>query len=675
MPALDAVLDRIARGAPGVYTLPPDPVRRLTGERMDVCAFVGVAPRGPCRVPKVDETAQHAADWTMCLPGRARLRSVAVPVERFDEYRALFGGFEGPGLLPYAVASFFEQGGARAYIVRVVHEYGDARNNKGVAHGELAGLAVPLAFAARNEGRWGNALVLALTFLAAPLQAVALTAASLRLARDSALPEGALLRLHLVDGTRHLRWVTGVATAGDMQQPQRYRAATLSAALPGAGGGVFKPEQLVRIEEVAGELAVSDGAGRSECFTALGLSVAHPRWLASVLCQQSTLVWPDAAWAGGRVMPLNPALPSAASRPFDGGADRWADLVHADFFDAGWDPAADDADFAGLHALHRIPDLTQLCVPDLYQPRALPPAGKVFQPSLAGPAFGDCVVLPPAPAQDDLTDALAGLALDPKRPDHLARIVALQQQVAGFAATTAERIALLDVPPGLTPQQILAWRSQFDTGYAAAYHPWLAVAGDDDGRDALVLIPPSAPAAGIIAARELQLGVQAGPANSVARDAVKTAVRVDPQTHAALHQSGVNVFLHDSTGVLLSAARTLSRDADWRQLSVRRLMLMLRRTLARRMQWAVFEPNGPALRRELAQLVTALLRRLYRAGALRGASEAQAFFVRCDDVLNPPWRGDVGELVMQIGVAPAEPLEFIVLRLTRDGDGTLSLEE
>lgn len=675
MPALDAVLDRIARGAPGVYTLPPEPVRRLTGERLDVCAFVGVAPRGPCRVPLTDETAAHAADWTMCDPDRPRLRSVAVPVEGFDEYRALFGGFEGPGLLPYAVASFFEQGGARAYIVRIVHDYGGPADASGVASGELIGLAAPLAFSARNEGSWGNGLVLALAFKATRCQASALTDTTLQLATGSTLVLGALLRLRLSDGTRHLRWVDSIATVGDALQPRRVRVATLSAALPGAGGGVFAPEQLVAIEQVEGELSLGDGAGRHERFVALGLSVEHPRWLGTVIAQQSTLAWPGWDWAGTRIAPLDATLAPASSGAFQGGEDRWPDLVHADFFDARWDPLADEARFAGIHTLYHIADVTQLCVPDLYQPRALPPVDTVFEESLAGPEFADCLVLPPPPEQDDLADALAGLVLDPGLPGDLTQIVALQQQVVEFAMTTREHIALLDVPPGLTVPQIVAWRSHFATAFAAAYHPWPSVARSDDARDALVRVPPSAVAAGVIAARELRLGVQVGPANEVVLDAVKVDARVSPAEHATLHQAHINVFLQAPAGVTLSAARTLSTEPEWRQLSVRRLMLMLRRVLERQMQWAVFEPNGAALRSELTHLVIVLLRRLYRLGALRGATEAQTFFVRCDDVLNPPYRVDNGELLMEIGVCPAEPLEFIVLRLTRDGDGTLTLED
>src|SRR5262245_32060097 len=113
---------------------------------MDVCAFVGVAPRGPARVPWVGPDAVDDGgrsipeDVPTLAPERPKRRSVAVPVESFDAYRRLYGGFEGPGRLPYAVASFFEQGGRRAYIVRIVHAYGGAKDEAGAATGVLPGL-------------------------------------------------------------------------------------------------------------------------------------------------------------------------------------------------------------------------------------------------------------------------------------------------------------------------------------------------------------------------------------------------------------------------------------------------------------------------------------------------------------------------------------------------------
>jgi phage tail sheath protein FI len=88
-------------------------------------------------------------------------------------------------------------------------------------------------------------------------------------------------------------------------------------------------------------------------------------------------------------------------------------------------------------------------------------------------------------------------------------------------------------------------------------------------------------------------------------------------------------------------------------------------------QWAVFEPNGPALWRDLQSAIEALLRRLFQRGLFAGRTEAESYFVRIDTDVR---RLDRGELCVDIGVAPAEPLEFILVRLRRDGDGTLRLE-
>src|SRR6266852_9064619 len=105
---------------------------------MHVCAFVGVAPRGPVRVPLVDEKRPDTRPSVETT--RPRLRSIAVPVESWDEYRRLYGGFEGSGLLPYAVASFFQQGGRRAYVVRIVPSSGGGE--AAVARGVLGGVRV-----------------------------------------------------------------------------------------------------------------------------------------------------------------------------------------------------------------------------------------------------------------------------------------------------------------------------------------------------------------------------------------------------------------------------------------------------------------------------------------------------------------------------------------------------
>ena len=674
MPALD----RIALGAPGVYMLPPEPIRRLTGVRLDVCAFVGVAPRGPCRVPRIDGTPARSDDWRLCDPARELRRSVAVRVDSFDAYRLLYGGYEGPGLLPHAVASYFEQGGVEAWIVRIVHDHGNAALDAGGrAEGAMPGVAGTASLRARDEGAWGNGLRVTLSFRTRTLQVAALApgTTALRLAAGERLPAGTLLRLRLIDGSHVLRFVATVSQQGDPTQVRQWLVATLDGAAPAVIATAEVIEAELRVHDVdtarLGTGAVR-GQGRDETHRALGLHAAHPRWLATVLCRESQLLWPDIAWAGDRLTPADTLLLGAShtSAPFTGGVDRYAPITHDDFFDAAWDPNEGEP-ASGLQAVASVPDITQLVLPDLYQPQPLPPQADVQVRSVAGPAFSPCVMLPDGAPTVANTVELPGLALDPGLPSDLASIGALFQRVLDFVETTHDHIALLDVPPGLKPAQVVAFRSGFDSAWCALYHPWLAVARGD----ALISVPPSAAAAGIVAAREIAVGIPHGPANQIVAEALKPLARITPAEHDALHPLGINVFVQEPAGVRLSAARTLSLDPQWRQLSVRRLVLMLRRTLLRQMQWAVFEPHTPALRRQLVHMLNAFLRRLYRLGAFTGAAEEQAFFVQCDDDLNPPYRVDNGELVAHIGVAPAEPLEFIVLRFSRSGDGTLSLED
>jgi phage tail sheath protein FI len=103
-------------------------------------------------------------------------------------------------------------------------------------------------------------------------------------------------------------------------------------------------------------------------------------------------------------------------------------------------------------------------------------------------------------------------------------------------------------------------------------------------------------------------------------------------------------------------------------------MTMLRLVIDRQCQYLAFEPHTAALRRQVARTVTALLRDLFRAGAFTGATEADAFFVRCDETVNPRSSVDVGRLVAEVGVAPASPLEYLVVRVSQDTEGQLRVE-
>ena len=656
-------------GPPGVYFESAAPLVAFALERMDVCAFVGVSPRGPSRVPVADDETMRGRP--LVDPARRHRRSVAVAVESFDEYRRHYGGFEGAGLLPYAVRTFFEQGGRRAYVVRIVHQYGDGRDRGGVAHGTLPGITAAGAgveLHARDEGEWGNALTANVAFSVRPIgfDEARSSIAELVLPADALLPAGSMLRVTLAPGIRRLTAVSAVRLVPQEDRPGRELRATLVSPLPSAATAA---------EVVDATLTIDDGAGGHEVHEGLGLHPEHPRFIATVVSQESELAYPDPAWADIDLAPLDERLlVGVASHPqFRDGADRSSDIVPDDFFDAGW-TLGNDEPGDGVHALVQLTDLAMVCAPDLYSPTPLPPVESIVDPpSVAGPEFSPCVDVK-AGEQTAAAPPLGGLSLDPLMPADLARISAYQRQLVELADTLRTFTVLLDVPPGLRPPQILRWRRQFSSAFAAAYHPWISVAPPDDLRDALVRIPPSAVAAGIVAAQELRFGVPHGPANMIAHGAVALDRLVTAGDHAALHAAGINVYVRDPGGFRLTTARTLSSDGRYRQLSVRRLITQLARTLERQTQWIVFEPNTAALRGDLTRALRALLRELFAANAFAGDAEEEAFFVRCDDELND-WRSiDSGCLVAEIGVAPAEPLEFIIVRFVRDLDGRITVE-
>jgi hypothetical protein len=671
-------------GAPGIYRSTDNPIRALTGVRMDVCAFAGVAPRGPARTPYFDEP------WAPqpVMAGETVQLATPVAVESWSAYTRLFGSFEGPGRLPYAVASFFDNGGQRAYVVRIVHQYvkadgtpDDALNEAGISRGCFTGLTASggrrVWVRARNEGTWGMALRARLSFTA---RALALGPPDFFLNRVRVpigldIGPGTTLRLLLGAGVRVIRRAARVVEDWNPLDGSREKWAWLDAPTAVAAQSA---------ELVEGALAIDDGVNPTETHDRIGLASNHPRWLAAVLVNDSDLLYPSddvgklpgdplASWLDSDI-DVDPNLPPAdtedtfANTPVE---DRYAAIAPDDFFDDAW-VAGDERSATGIHSIIDLPDVSLVAAPDLYSPSPLAPVELIVPPIVAGPEFTECVKTPPAVPQGPPAEELTGLQLDPNQD--LDAIAVLQRRLTDLADSLQSFIVLLDVPPGLSQRRMLYWRGKFDTAYAAAYHPWLDVARTDDQRGGLVRVNPSAAAAGIIAQREHVFGVPFGPANVLAVDAVSVDDRVSPARHDELHQHAINVYLIERDGIRLTAARTLSLDPTWRQLNVRRLVTMIRRVLERQMQWSVFEPNNFRLRFQVSRMLEAYLRQLYRANAFTGASEQEAFFVKCDDKLNPLSVEQAGQLIAQVGVAPAEPLEFIVLDLARDGDSVLTKE-
>jgi phage tail sheath protein FI len=112
-------------------------------------------------------------------------------------------------------------------------------------------------------------------------------------------------------------------------------------------------------------------------------------------------------------------------------------------------------------------------------------------------------------------------------------------------------------------------------------------------------------------------------------------------------------------------ARTLTNDPAWKYLNVRRLFNFVENSIEVSTQWVVFEPNDLDLWERIKRDVGAFLTRVWNSGALFGDSPNQAFYVKCDEELNPPEVRDVGQLIIEVGLAPVKPAEFVIFRISQ----------
>ncbi|MEU4569433.1 phage tail sheath subtilisin-like domain-containing protein [Micromonospora sp. NPDC023956] len=248
---------------------------------------------------------------------------------------------------------------------------------------------------------------------------------------------------------------------------------------------------------------------------------------------------------------------------------------------------------------------------------------------------------------------------------------AVQLAMIAHCELMGDRVAILDPPPGLHPQRLKEWRQDvagYDSKYATLYWPWVKVMDPAQGR--AVFMPPSGHVAGVWARNDDTRGVHKAPANEIIRGALALESGLTKGEHDQLNPIGVNcIRAFPGQGIRIWGARTLSSDAEWRYLNVRRLFNWIEKSILLGTNWVVFEPNDPRLWDAVRRVITMFLRRVWRSGALMGDTWSEAFFVKCDAENNPPENLDAGILTVDIGIAPVKPAEFVVFRLSQLSHG------
>ena len=227
------------------------------------------------------------------------------------------------------------------------------------------------------------------------------------------------------------------------------------------------------------------------------------------------------------------------------------------------------------------------------------------------------------------------------------------------------RFAVIDAAEGQANAANLTPRANNDTSYAAYYYPWIWIADPFTGKQ--IKVPPGGHMLGIFARTDDGRGVFKAPANEIVEGALDLEYDISDAAQGVLNPAGVNVIRKFPTrGIRIWGARTLSSDALWKYVNVRRLFIFLERSIYEGTQWVVFEPNDQRLWARVVDTVRLFLRQQWRQGALMGATEDQAFQIACDqstmtqeDILN-------GRLICQVGIAPVRPAEFVIFQIYQD---------
>jgi uncharacterized protein len=248
------------------------------------------------------------------------------------------------------------------------------------------------------------------------------------------------------------------------------------------------------------------------------------------------------------------------------------------------------------------------------------------------------------------------------------RVKMVQEAMIKHCKKMLYRFAILDTPPGLNAQQAKEWRQYvgFDTSYAAIYYPWIEVADLSGGGSTTKLLPPSGHLAGIYNRTDSDRGVHKAPANDTILGAISLETLISKGMQDVLNPIGVNcIRAFPGRGIRVWGARTLSSNGSWRYVNVRRLFIMVEASMEVSLRWVVFEPNDSTLWAKVIRDVSSFLRVVWRSGALFGNTPEEAFYVKCDAELNPREIRDLGQLIIEVGLAPVKPAEFVIFRISQ----------
>jgi len=186
-----------------------------------------------------------------------------------------------------------------------------------------------------------------------------------------------------------------------------------------------------------------------------------------------------------------------------------------------------------------------------------------------------------------------------------------------------------------------------------------------------ITLPPSGALAGIYAAVDTNRGVWKAPANISIAGVQGPSVEISDQEDEYLNVDPIAgksinaIRSFAGNGTLVWGARTLAgNDNEWRYVPVRRLFIMVEQSCKNAVAFFIFEPNDANTWTKVQSMTENFMNLLWKGGALQGAKPSEAYYTRiglgqtmtAQDILD-------GKLILEIGMAPVRPAEFIIIRI------------
>lgn len=541
--------------------------------------------------------------------------NVPVTITSVQQFYDIFGSLPEGGFLAHAVEGFFKNGGRECRIVRIAH-------HTGRSFGDLAArasLRVPdsngrprLEISAFSEGQWGNQVRVtvkrqpprAQTFITLDITEGS-TEATVR--STHGLRTGTLVRIYN-ETHEHYRYLTDVFGKVIRWHEEAPLPMTMSASAP------------TYVETIEFEVAAV-APFMSERFADLSMSPASLSFLERTIAERSRLI---------RVH----VLPSASEPPFDlpvdivdqnlsGGEDGLHNVTPDDFIGMSLGPNAR----TGLAVLEAVEEVDLLAVPDVMW---------LF-------------------SRNQGREGMPFSTLKDVEVVHDALIAQCER--------LNDRYALLDSPFPKSPERTREYRLLFDTRFAALYFPWVVIST----KEGPLSVPPCGHVAGIIARCDENIGVHRAPANEVITGVDELSMDLREEDVGYLNAEGIDCLRSIAgRGIRVWGARSMTTDSQYRFLNVRRTLNAINKAMNTHLQWVVFEPNVPSLWKTVTRNVTQFLMELWRKGYFKGSTPEEAFFVKCDEENNPQEERDAGRLIIDVGVAPVRPAEFLILRVAQE---------